>query len=461
MPRQKLGASFRDPSGFVFRDRGGTLLRYVSQSYQKEFDFLHTSGLYDELWSKGLLIKHEDYTKKYGLPDKDCYKILKPKEVEFISYPYEWSFSQLKDAALTKLQIQKNALSRGMVLKDASAYNMQFYKGRPILIDSLSFDIYEEGKPWVAYRQFCQHFLAPLALASYVDIRLLKLLGEYIDGIPLDLASSLLPRKTKLKPQLAMHIHLHARSQRKHAHVDISKKFTEPRVSPRSLKNLIDSLESVIGSLKWQPTGTQWGDYYDFTNYSSSAFKSKADLVKKFLRQTKPETVWDMGANVGEFSRLASDEGILTVAFDVDPAAVEKNYLHVKEKGGANILPLVLDLTNPSPAIGWDNDERQSIKQRGPADTVLALALIHHLAISNNLPFENIAGFFAKIAKNLIVEFVPKEDSQVQKLLFSRKNIFPNYNQSSFESVFGQHFDLLDSVKVKNSKRTIYLFKAK
>jgi hypothetical protein len=348
-----------------------------------------------------------------------------------------------------------------MILKDASAYNMQFYKGKPILIDSLSFDIYEAGKPWLAYRQFCQHFLAPLALASYVDIRLLKLLREYIDGIPLDLASSLLPLKTRIKPQLSMHLHLHARSQRKHAKPDLSKKFSEPKISLAKLQNLMESLESVIRSFKWQPTGTEWADYYDSSSYTSSAFKAKADIVKKYIEQTNPKIVWDMGANTGEFSRLASDAGIPTLAFDVDYAAVEKNYLTVKEKGEATILPLVMDLTNPSPDIGWDNDERESIKNRGPADLVLALALIHHLAISNNLPFENIVSFFSKIAKNLIIEFVPKQDSQVQKLLFSRKNIFQNYTQSSFEASFKQSYDLVASAKVKGTKRTIYLFKAK
>jgi hypothetical protein len=215
----------------------------------------------------------------------------------------------------------------------------------------------------------------------------------------------------------------------------------------------MESLESVIRSFKWQPTGTEWADYYDSSSYTSSAFKAKADIVKKYIEQTNPKIVWDMGANTGEFSRLASDAGIPTLAFDVDYAAVEKNYLTVKEKGEATILPLVMDLTNPSPDIGWDNDERESIKNRGPADLVLALALIHHLAISNNLPFENIVSFFSKIAKNLIIEFVPKQDSQVQKLLFSRKNIFQNYTQSSFEASFKQSYDLVASAKVKGTKR--------
>ncbi|MEX0881309.1 MAG: hypothetical protein WDZ34_00245 [Candidatus Saccharimonadales bacterium] len=458
MPKQKLSASFRDPSGFVFRDKNGTLLRYVSKSYQREFDFLHSSGLIDELWSKGLLVKHQDYTKQYGLPDKDCFKIIKPQEIEFISYPYEWSFSQLKDVALATLKIQKIALQHGMVLKDASAYNIQFVNGLPRLIDTLSFERYQPNEPWVAYRQFCQHFLAPLALAVYVDIRLLKLLREYIDGIPLDLASSLLPAKTKFKPQLSMHIHLHARSQRKYAD---SRKFKKPKVSLRSLQNLVHSLEAVIDSLKWKPANTEWGDYYSFTNYDDEAFKAKAAIVSKMIKRVKPANVWDLGANTGEFSRLASQQGVFTVAADVDPVAVEKNYLQVKRQKETSILPLLMDLTSPSPDLGWANQERESLAKRGPTDLIMALALIHHLAISNNVPLVEVAGYLSRLGKYLIIEFVPKEDSQVQKLLVSRKDIFDNYNQAGFEAAFGQHYDLVEAAKVKNSKRTIYLFKAK
>ncbi|HEY5550179.1 MAG TPA: hypothetical protein VIK37_03230 [Candidatus Saccharimonadales bacterium] len=456
MPRQKLRASFRDPSGYLYQDSSGRLIRYVSRAYAADYDFLMSSGLYQTLQEQGLMIAHNEIDKKSK--DSDCYKLLQPQIVEFISYPYEWSFSQLKDAALTTIKIQKLALARGMVLKDASAYNIQFVNGRPMLIDTLSFELYQLNEPWVAYRQFCQHFLAPLALAAYVDIRLLKLLREYIDGIPLDLASSLLPAKTRFKPGLSLNIHLHARSQRKYAD---PKKFKKPKVSSRSLQNLVHSLETVVGSLKWKPANTEWGEYYTFTNYSDPAFKAKATIVSKMIKKAKPASVWDLGANTGEFSRLASQQGIFTVAADVDPVAVEKNYLRVKRQAESSILPLLLDLTSPSPNLGWASQERESLAERGPAYLIMALALIHHLAISNNVPLAEVARYFSKLGKYLVIEFVPKEDSQVQKLLVSRKDIFDNYNQSGFEATFSQHYDLIESAKVKNSRRTIYLFKAK
>jgi ribosomal protein L11 methylase PrmA len=414
------------------------------------------SGLYNELVEAGLLISHKEVAEKTKDPNR--YNLLEPQLIPFISYPYEWSFSQLKDAALATIKIQQIALKHDMVLKDASAYNIQFYNGKPILIDTLSFERYKADEPWVSYRQFCQHFLAPLALASYVDIRLLKLLRDYIDGIPLDLASGLLPARTKLKPQLSLHLHMHARSQKKYAD---AAKYKKPKLSRRSLDNVVHSLGAVIESLTWKPPGTEWGNYYNFTNYNDRAFKAKADIVEAMIKKAKPKNVWDLGANTGEFSRLASRKGIFTVAADVDPVAVEKNYQGVKQQAEASILPLLMDLTSPSPDLGWANRERDSLERRGPAGLIMALALIHHLAISNNVPLAEVASYFARLGKYLIIEFVPKEDSQVKKLLTSREDIFGDYNQAGFEAAFGKYFDTVQKSQVKNSKRTLYLMKAR
>ncbi|HOW91704.1 MAG TPA: hypothetical protein PK883_05240, partial [Anaerolineaceae bacterium] len=218
---ERIGASFRDPSGFIFK-RGGVLYRQVNRAYQKAYDKLMSGGLYAGLTADGLLIPHEEVDEPPADPEL-VYKIIRPQVVPFISYPYEWSFTQLKDAALLTLAAARSALEQGMVLKDASAYNIQFVGGKPVLIDTLSFDLYKEGAPWDAYRQFCQHFLAPLALASLVDIRLIQLLRVYIDGIPLDLASALLPGRTKFGlAGLAVHIHLHARAQQQYSDKQVS-----------------------------------------------------------------------------------------------------------------------------------------------------------------------------------------------------------------------------------------------
>ena len=451
----RLGASFRDPNGFIFI-REGKLYRQVNCSYAKEYETLMESGLYAKLTKAQFLVEHLETDAEPAEPDL-AFKVIRPENVPFISYPYEWPFSLLKEAALNTLSIQKRALKAGMTLKDASAYNFQLLRGKAILIDTLSFDMYQEGEPWVAYRQFCQHFLAPLALMAYTDVRLNQLLKVYIDGIPLDLASRLLPFRTRLDFGLLTHLHIHARLQMQYAWQADQSALSSGKMTKQAMLGLIESLEKTVKKLDWKPTGTEWGDYYNITNYSEAGFQHKQALVSEWVSRIEPKSVWDMGANDGTFSRLASDQGIFTLAFDIDPAAVEQNYRQIKTKKEQNIVPLLLDLTNPSPAIGWHNQERESVLERAPADMVLALALIHHLAISNNVPLSRLADFFADMGKWLVIEFVPKSDSQVQKLLASRKDIFPAYTREAFEEAFKERFDIREKVAVQESERFLYL----
>lgn len=451
----KLPSSFRDPSGFLFCNKG-ILLRQINLPYKDDFDYFLSSGLYQALLNDGFIISHEEVLEGVTMREGG-YKIIKPELAPFISYPCEWSFSQLKDAALLTLKIQKKALGFGMSLKDASAYNIQFKNGKPVLIDTLSFEKYKEGEPWVAYKQFCQHFLAPLALMSYRDIRLGQLFRIYIDGIPLDLASSLLPLKTRFVFSILSHIHLHAKTQKYFSDKVVRNK--KLFLSRQRMLALVDNIEHATQGLKWEAKDTEWVDYYDKTNYSVGGFENKKDTVSKFLDIIKPKTVWDLGANNGLFSRLASENGIFTVSLDVDPAAVEQNYLLSVDKNDKLILPLVLDLCNPTSSMGWGHRERMSLVERGPADVVLALALVHHLAISNNLPFSVIAEFFSQIGNSLIIEFVPKADSQVQRLLSTRKDVFLNYNKESFEEEFSQYFKIQKIHQIEDSDRVLYLMK--
>ena len=455
MTEGNVPGSFRDPNGFLFF-REGSIYRQVNGLYQNHYDHLLKSGLYQSLVDAGLLIAHTEASLNLARSD-DAYKIIQPEVVPFISYPYEWSFSQLKAAALATLEIQKRALTFGMSLKDSSAYNIQFMKGKPVLIDTLSFEIYQEGLPWVAYRQFCQHFLAPLALASYRDIRLNQLLRVYIDGIPLDLAASLLPFRSHFKLPLLLHIHLHARSQQHFSDKVVDRDKARGKVSRQSLLGLMDNLESAVKKLQWSPQGTDWADYYQDDSYDSVGIEHKKQLVADFLDEAAPQTVWDLGGNVGLFSRIAADRGIQTISWDMDPGCVDINYRQVVSNGEINLLPLVLDLTNPSPPIGWENRERMSILERGPADTVLALALVHHLAISNNVPLDRIADFLARLCSWLIIEFIPKDDPKVQRLLSTREDIFPNYTRPGFENEFSRLFAIKRSEQIQNSQRTLYL----
>lgn len=457
MNNRRLSSSFRDPSGFLFF-RNGSLYRQVNTGYRENYDHLMNSGLYETLVGDALLIPHEEVDVESNCSGK-VYKIIKPELIPFVSYPYEWCFSQLKDAALATLDIQRRSLDFGMSLKDCSAYNIQSMKGRPVLIDTLSFERYRDGQPWVAYRQFCQHFLAPLVLMSYRDIRLNQLLKIYLDGIPLDLTSSLLTVRTRFVFSLLSHIHLHAKSQKYFADKTVDR--SAHKMTRRSLLGLMDSLESAVRRLKWDAKGTEWANYYRDSSYSPNALEHKRQLVSEFLDTVHPRTVWDLGANVGMFSRVASKRGICTVSFDIDPAAVEKNYIECVKRGETNILPLVFDLTNPSPSIGWENKERMSIFERGPADMVLALALVHHLAISNNLPFNDLVSTLSSICSWLAVEFVPKSDPQVARLLSTRDDIFPDYTQQTFENEFRRQFTIMSSVGIRDSERMMYLMRRK
>ena len=351
-------------------------------------------------------------------------------------------------------------MAHGMGLKDATPFNVAFWRGRPVWIDTLSFEVPEPRTPWVAYRQFCEAFLAPLALMSFVDVRLLEFMRSNIDGIPLDLASALLPRRSRLRPGLLMHLHVHATAQ-KRVRGGAASKPRAARMSEHALSGLIDNLEATVRRLKWRTPETTWGRYYEATNYSDAAFTRKRDLVERWIEQVAPRNVWDLGANDGTFSRLASRRGITTIAFDVDPVAVENNYLETLKSSDRHMLPLRVDLTNPSAAYGWANAERQSLAERGPADLGLVLALVHHLAIGHNVPLPRIAEYLARICRSLVIEFVPKHDSQVQRMLSSRADVFDGYTREAFEGAFSTRFAIEDAAPVQDSARTLYLMRAR
>ena len=455
-----LAASFRDPSGFVYRDENGVLLRQVNASYGPHYEQLMASGLYRRLVDEGLLIPHAEVSLERA-QTPEAVHVIAPEEAPFVSYPYEWCAGQLQDAALLTLRIQFLALEHGMSLKDASAFNILFRGAQPVFIDTLSFEPYIEGRPWIAYGQFCRHFLAPLALMHYADPGMARLLRGYIDGIPLPLASRALPFRTRLKPGLLMHLHLPARAERAQYETSApatAGKMAAARVSRQGMLGIVDSLRSAVARLGSPGGKTVWGDYYGQTNYSEAGAGAKAACVRDFLSRIAPATVWDLGANTGLYSALAAEAGATTVAFDLDHGAVEALYQQEK-KTPRGLLPLVLDLANPSPALGWAHRERDSLLGRGPVDCAMALALIHHLCIGNNVPLDRAASFFAAACRHLIIEFVPKDDSMVQRMLSTREDVFQDYTQERFEAAFNTCFTIEAQKPIEDSKRTLYCMK--
>jgi hypothetical protein len=442
-------------------ERDGEVYRIVNPVYLPHYRRLMESGLYDALVRSGDLVPHEE-VESGGC--NDGRKIIKPETIPFISYPYEWCFEQYRDAALLTLRVQRLALQYGMTLKDASSYNAQFRNGRPVFIDTLSFEEFAEG-PWPAYGQFCRHFFAPLVLMAFIDVRLGKFMQTYIDGVPLDLAAALLRGKGGFAAW--QHISLHAAAVRRFASAGSGanggpQRGREPaKLKKETLAAIIDSLARSVEALKPREKITEWGDYYRGTNYSEEGAARKAALVDDFLRECAPiRAVWDLGANDGRYSRLALKYGAHITAFDIDPTAVSRNYLAARQ-AGEPLLPLLLDLAAPSPAIGFSNAERKTITGRGKPEITLALALIHHLVISNNLPLDMTAAYFASFTRFLIIEFVPKEDSQIERLLSTRADIFPDYTEECFEKAFLAHFELLRKKSVADTVRTLYLFRRK
>jgi SAM-dependent methyltransferase len=452
-------ASFRDPSGFVFR-RDGVLYRQVQPSAAADWEALRSTGFFARLVADRVLIDHEEMSLA-DAASPGAVAVIRPRLLDFISYPYEWSFSQLKEAALLTLEIQSKALDAGMRLKDASAYNVQLDGGRPILIDSLSFEVAPPTEPWPAYRQFCEHFLAPLALIAHRDARCGLMLRDFIDGIPLDLATRLLPGRTRLNFGLASHLHAHAGAQRRAASAaPATEADRQParRISETGQRALLDSLRRTVEGLRWTPSG-HWSEYATTTSYSEAATASKAALVREMLDAVGGRSVWDLGANTGVYSALASEAGYRVIAWDFDAGSVEAHWRRVRGADGPPILPLIGDLSNPSPAIGWGLEERASFLDRANADALLALALVHHLAIGNNVPLPAVASLFARVAPNAIVEFVPKQDPMTRRLLAARRDIFDGYTIDGFRDAFGGPFEIVREEPIIDSPRTLFLLR--
>lgn len=410
-----------------------------------------SSGLYQLLVNRKQLISHEEIVENItGTPQ--WYKTLQPARVPFISYPYEWSFEQLRDAALLTLSILRTALDHGMILKDATPFNIQFIEGRPVFIDTLSFDIYDPSKPWVAYRQFCQCFLFPLYLEHYLKKDVQKILSTYIEGIPVDVTARLLPWKSNLSLGVWLHVYLQNTVQRGKKESSNTLQFQK-----KKLLDLITHLESILQRFPQEREyKTTWNNYYDDTILSQEYLQEKEKIFRQYCAGLSIQHALDIGANDGYFSKILAADGIDVIATDVDGQCINRLYREVRKKKIPNVLPLILDVSNPSPAIGFHNKERASFFERIRPDLVLALALVHHLVIGKNIPLSLLAAWLHDIAPRLIIEFVPKQDQKVQQMLKSRDDVFEDYTRTAFENYFLQHFDILAYNEVPGTHRILY-----
>lgn len=444
-------ASFRDPSGYIF-EKGGQLYRQVNQVYAGNYKRLVESGLFHDLISANMLITHEELTENLT-GDPQWALTLLPARLAFISYPYEWSFSQWKRAALLTLNVLSAALDHGMVLKDATPFNVQFSGTEPVFIDTLSFEAYDPDLPWVAYRQFMECFIAPMLLAKYRSAAMLCMFELNPEGIPLAQLRNLLPFKSRFSANVLLHVFLPGMVHTKAP----AASNAQPHFSLAKLRNLVTNLRGWTQSLELSEKASHWSRYYNETILSDAYAQAKMTIVQGWLHKTTQQSVLDLGTNTGWFALAAADLGKQVIAVDADSACVEALYRSCTKR--PNLLPLVIDITRPSPAIGWMNQERSSFPERVRPGLTLALALIHHLALGGNISFEQMASSFASMSEELIIEFVPKSDPKVQLLLSGRKDVFSSYKEDSFVTAFTTYWDIIERVGIDASERVLYYMK--
>jgi ribosomal protein L11 methylase PrmA len=453
--------SFRDPHSAVVIE-GGFAYRFFRGPAAADVAAARSSGLFDRLVAEGAILDYESVPEAerpaqwLDLPG-DAVVLRQPK-LAFISYPYEWPFGILKRAALFHLGVLKTALGAGLILKDASAYNVQFDGMRPVFIDLGSFARYEPGTPWRGYAQFCAMFLNPLLLHAAVGIPFQPWLRSSLEGIAATELERLLPLRTKLRPAIFTNVVLQSQLQRRFGGLDPDDLAIRPRVELPAMLRQVERLRGLIDGLRAPTSASTWSSYEDNTSYSVAAHAKKSAFVDRVVAELDPEVAWDLGCNRGEYALLAAKHARTVVAIDGDPNVMEM--LVNRLPADARVLPLVMDLRNPSPEQGWAERERRGLRERGKADVVLALALVHHLRFGANVPLGSFAAWLAGIARAGVVEFIPRSDPMVRRLLAWREDVFEDYDQETFEAELRRHFVITAIEGLPESARRLYAFRA-
>jgi ribosomal protein L11 methylase PrmA len=455
-------ASFRDPGGQVFEHRG-EIYRTVSADRKPELDAVVSTGLFSEFEKRGWLVRTSEVDRHVlGSAGEDAAAVLRHERVPFISYPWEWTFSALRDAALFHLDVQLSALALGVALRDASALNVQFVGTRPVFIDALSFRPYREGEYWTGHRQFCEQFLAPLVLGSVLSVPHNAWFRGSPEGIPTADVARLLPFWRRLSPTFLTHLVLPSRLQR---NALPARELAAARVARRGLPRM--AYEGLLRQLRtriaaFRPPGgveaTVWSDYETGHGYDAAERERKRAAVVAFVEAARPASLWDIGCNTGEYAEVALGNGATRVlGLDSDHGALERAWSRAKSKD-LPFLPLYQDAADPSPAQGWSGTERRSLSARGPADAVIALAFVHHLAIGRNIPLADALRWIVSLAPKGLVEFVPRDDPRVREMLTLREVTFPDYTETGFLEALRALARIVRTDTVSPSGRTLCWF---
>lgn len=467
--------SFRDRSNRVYH-LDGKVLRGVDQQSLANWRALRTEGFFVDLLSEGKVIGTEEFdgASLEGLPSA-WPGYLAHDRVPVITYPYEWSFGMLKDAALLHLDILLRAIPEGWTLKDATAYNVQWQGPHPVFIDIPSFEPYVEGDPWVGYRQFCMMFLYPLMFKAYRDIDYIPFLRGSLEGIDPHVANQVLTGFTRFRKGVLGHVYLHSRFQGRFSGKDLdeARELTETanaggpaerkriRHSPAMVLGTIDGLRRVVERLRVPERRTTWGNYDSEHSYASDSAAVKAAFVEKHVLAKKRRVAWDLGCNTGTFSKICAKNTDIVLSVDGDDKAIERLYQDQKVQDASKILPLVMNLANVSPNHGWRGRERAAFDQRGKPELVLCLALIHHIVISANIPLEEFLGWLRDLGADVVIELVSLEDDMTKMLLRNRVNQYQELEEANFERVVSELFEIKEAKELKGGHRKLYYLEPK
>lgn len=462
-PRLDAG-SFRDRDGRVFYHQE-RVLRTLSASALDAWRALEAAPFFARAQEAGTIVRTNEaedapeLVAALGGNGTAAWKgVLEHARVPFVSYPYEWCFGMLRDAAALTLDLLSDALESGLVLKDASAYNVLFDGARPVFIDVASFEPWQVGRPWVGYRQFCQLFLYPLEITAFRDVDFQPFLRGSLEGIePMAMRALLRPRD-RLRSGVMIDVDLHSRLEAgtsagdRAVRTDIEKAGFKKEMIASNVKRL----RKVVGGLRFKRSASEWADYAEDNSYDETDHQTKRRFVDSAVGAAHRRLVIDLGANTGTFSRIAAAHADQVVAIDVDHLAIERLYHRLRKDGPNNVLPLVGNLADPSPGLGWRGLERKSLEARADADVVLALALIHHLVITANVPLDEVIDLFATLGREVVVEWVSKDDPMVKRLLRNKDDQYADYDQAVLEASLDRHFAAIDRQPLESGTRVLY-----
>ncbi len=451
--------SFRDHDGRVFVTPDG-VYRVLSADGLRDWEALAATALWRELQEDGLVVATEpvDVDAPPDLLATDAAGVLHHERVPFISYPYEWPFSMLKDAALLQLELNRRTLREDLTLKDASPYNVQWRGSAPVFVDVGSFEPLRPGEPWAGYRQFCMLFLYPLMLQAYKDLPFHAALRGSLDGIAPHDARAVLAGERFRKGVLS-NVLVHARMETRYAGVagrDVKRELRRAGFDKELLDATLRKLKKLVQGLDWKPGETAWTGYGQENTYDDDAAGRKARFVREAAARRRVALAWDVGCNDGAYSHIAAEHAELVVAFDADHATVDGLYRRLREERRTDILALVMSVTDPSPDLGWRGLERASLERRGTPELALCLAVVHHVCITGNVPVRELLDWLRSLDAMLVIEFPDRSDPMVGRLLSGKRDgANPDYDKVAFERALEERFQIDRSEPVSET-RTLY-----